>query len=365
MSRTADSPSADARPTPSTVAPDVEIVVTKHVSAETVAADAPTGIVVGHAVAAELPGPHVYKKHSLERPRTVRPNSINWPYAISFLVIHGLALLAFFPYFFSWTGVALAVLGCYLFGTLGINLCYHRLLTHQGFIVPKWLERSLATIGVCCLQDTPARWVATHRLHHQYSDEQPDPHSPLVTFFWGHMGWLLVENSQINTVNHYEKYARDVLRDPYYMAIERNLLWVWINLAHWAAFFLVGFGISYVFDVPDPQTATQFGLSLVVWGVFVRTVLVWHITWSVNSVTHMWGYRNYETDENSRNNILVGLWSNGEGWHNNHHADQRSARHGHRWWELDITWLTVRALELAGLATNVVRPSRRLVDAKA
>ena len=343
---------------------EAEIVVTKHVSAETVAADAPTGIVVGHAVPEDAAGPHVYHRHSLEKPATAT-RSINWPYAISFAVIHGLALLAFFPYFFSWTGVVLALLGCYLFGTLGINLCFHRLLTHQGFVTPKWLERSLATIGVCCLQDTAAGWVATHRLHHQYSDERPDPHSPLVNFFWGHMGWLLVENSQINTVNHYEKYARDVLRDPYYMALERNLLWVWVNLAHWAVFYLIGFVGYYLFSgIPSYAEASQFGLSLVVWGVFVRTVLVWHITWSVNSVTHMWGYRNYETDENSRNNVWVGLWSNGEGWHNNHHADQRSAKHGHKWWEIDVTWITVWALEKAGLATNVVRPSRRLVEAK-
>ena len=96
-------------------------------------------------------------------------------------------------------------------------------------------------------------------------------------------------------------------------------------------------------------------------GVFVRTVLVWHITWAVNSVTHVWGYRNYETDEDSRNNLVVGLISNGEGWHNNHHADPRSARHGHRWWEIDNTWLTIRFLAWLGLATDVVAPSAHLV----
>ena len=96
-----------------------------------------------------------------------------------------------------------------------------------------------------------------------------------------------------------------------------------------------------------------------VWGVFVRTVLTWHITWSVNSFTHVWGYRNYETDDNSRNNWLVGLWANGEGWHNNHHADQRAAAHGHKWWEFDVTWLTIRVLEKVG--TRAERgPSPRL-----
>jgi stearoyl-CoA desaturase (delta-9 desaturase) len=100
----------------------------------------------------------------------------------------------------------------------------------------------------------------------------------------------------------------------------------------------------------------QMGLSALVWGVFVRTVLVWHITWSVNSLTHMWGYRNYETDENSRNNWFVGFVSNGEGWHNNHHADPSSARHGHKWWEFDVTYITIDILRRVGLAWNVLPP---------
>jgi stearoyl-CoA desaturase (delta-9 desaturase) len=340
----------------------VEPVLTKLATAEEAAADIPAGIVTAPA-SAPVWHARLGPDGKLPRPATVDGHTIVWDYTISFVVYHAVACLAFFPYFFSWTGVALIPIGMYAFGTLGINLCYHRLLTHQGFVVPKWLERTFATLGVLCVQDTPAKWVAIHRLHHQYSDEQPDPHSPLVTMFWGHMGWLLVENRQINNLNHYEKYARDVLRDPYYFALERNLLWVWINLASWLFFFAVGFIASYV-DVPDPATATQFGLSLLVWGVFVRTVVVWHVTWSVNSLAHVFGYRNYETDENSRNNWFVGLVSNGEGWHNNHHADQRSAKHGHKWWELDVTWLTVSLLEKLGLAEKIVRPSHRLVDVK-
>ena len=103
--------------------------------------------------------------------------------------------------------------------------------------------------------------------------------------------------------------------------------------------------------------ALQFGASLLIWGVFVRTVLVWHISWSVNSLSHLWGYRNYETDEGSRNNMFVALISNGEGWHNNHHADPRSFRHGHRWFELDIVYLTIRAMASIGLARNLVAPA--------
>ena len=300
--------------------------------------------------------------HAAARPKN-EPVRIAWPYVAGIGGYHLLALLAFLPWLFSWTGVTAAVLGLYVFGTLGINLCYHRLLTHRGFTCPVWLEHALAMLGVCCLQDTPARWVATHRLHHQHSDEQPDPHSPLVTFFWAHMGWLLVENRELKSIMTYERYVRDLLRDPFYLRLERNLLWVWVNLAQWAVYILVGGGLGWVLG--GAAAALQMSASLLVWGVFVRTVAVWHITWSVNSLSHLFGYRSYETGENSRNNWLVALVSNGEGWHNNHHADQRSAAHGHRWWELDITYMTIRVLQCVGLAKEVVGPNERLLGQSA
>jgi stearoyl-CoA desaturase (delta-9 desaturase) len=295
----------------------------------------------------------------LPLPASVRKDKILWPYFVGIVGFHALALLAFVPWLFSWTGVVLALCGLYFFGTLGINLCYHRLLTHKGFVLPKWLEHTFAVLGVCCLQDTPARWVAVHRLHHQNSDEQDDPHSPLVSFLWGHFGWLLVTNQELQRLSMYERYSRDVLRDRFYLNMERHGLWMWINALHWLVFYLAGFGVGWATS-GSVMGGVQFGLSLLVWGVFVRTVLVWHITWSVNSVTHLWGYRNYETDERSRNNVLVGLLSNGEGWHNNHHADPRSAAHGHRWWEFDVTYLTIQALALLGLAKSVVKPNPRI-----
>jgi len=296
-------------------------------------------------------------RERLAAPDTVAWGRVDWPYAGSFAVYHALAVLALVPWLFSWSGVILALLGTYVFGTLGINLCFHRLLTHRSLACPKWLERCLALLGVCCLQDTPAYWVAVHRLHHQHSDDPKDPHSPLVTFLWGHIGWLLVPNHALSRMDLYERYAKDLLVDQFYMNLERRLLWVWINVALWVAFFAAGFGIGWV-ATRELLDGVQLGLSLLVWGVFVRTVLVWHITWSVNSVTHLWGYRSFETDENSRNNILVGIVANGEGWHNNHHAQPRAAAHGHRWWELDVTYLTIRLLQAVNLATDVV-PVRR------
>ena len=217
----------------------------------------------------------------------------------------------------------------------------------------------MAVIAMSCLQETPARWVAIHRRHHQFSDEQPDPHSPLASFFWSHIGWILVHQPELSRLGIYERYAKDILRDRFYVALERYGWLVWINLIQMPLFFAAGFLGGWLAG-QSPDVATQTGLSILLFGVFVRTVLVWHITWAVNSVTHLWGYRSYETDEDSRNNFVVGMISNGEGWHNNHHADPRSARHGHRWWEMDNTWLTIRFLERIGLATNVVPPSAHL-----
>jgi stearoyl-CoA desaturase (delta-9 desaturase) len=227
-----------------------------------------------------------------------------------------------------------------------------------------WLEHFLSILGVCCLQDTPARWVAVHRFHHQHSDEPADPHSPLAGFFWGHMGWLIHGNKDLKRVQLYERFSRDLLYDRFYRNLERRLAWVWVNLAQWVLACAIGFVIG-TFTGAGWADGVQFGLSLLVWGVILRTVVVWHITWSVNSVTHVWGYRNYETGENSKNNIIVGLLANGEGWHNNHHAQPRCAAHGHQWWELDVTWITIRLLRKAGLAWDVVPISEKAAARRA
>ena len=227
------------------------------------------------------------------------------------------------------------------------------MLTHRSFTLPKWLEYTVATLAVCCLQDSPARWVAIHRLHHQHSDDQADPHSPLVSLLWGHVGWIFIKNSSHDRTFHYEHYSRDILRDPYYFWIECKLHWFWIYFAHAVLYYAVGLGVGWAWTGELSQGA-QFGASLLVWGVFLRTVLVWHITWTVNSLGHVFGYQNYKTGDSSRNNLLFALMSNGDGWHNNHHAFQRCAAHGHKWWEFDVTFLTIRLLERLGLATNVV-----------
>ena len=174
------------------------------------------------------------------------------------------------------------------------------------------------------------------------------------------MQWIYTENRELNRLGIFERYAKDILSDKFYVALERGSTWLWVILGSWLAFFAFGFAAGLATG-DTMLEASRIGASVLVWGVFVRTVVVWHITWSVNSVTHLWGYRNYRTNDFSRNNIFIGLISNGEGWHNNHHADPRAACHGHRACEFDVTWLTIRALKGLGLATRVIRPTPRIV----
>jgi stearoyl-CoA desaturase (delta-9 desaturase) len=270
---------------------------------------------------------------------------------------HLLALLACVPWLFSWSGLAWAVGGLYLFGTLGISIGFHRLLTHRGFACPLWLEHGLSVLGVCCCQGGPISWVVVHRMHHQHSDQTTDPHCPRASFFWSHIGWLLVHNPALYSLAIYDRYARTLLRNRFYRWLERPQVWQTIHYAQWAAFLLVG-TVAGALAGGTAVAALQLGLSWLLWGVVVRTVVVWHITWSVNSFSHRWGYRNYDTADDSRNNWLVGLVSSGDGWHNNHHAQPRCVAHGRRWWELDLAYLTVCLWELVGLAWNLVKPNR-------
>jgi fatty-acid desaturase len=289
----------------------------------------------------------------IPRPPSVT-NRVVWRYTLPIVTVHLLALAALVPWLFSWTGVILLVAGIYVYGPLGINIAYHRLLTHRSFKCPLWWEHVMVTIAICCLEDAPGSWVATHRLHHNDSDETLDPHTPRAGFFWSHMGWLLIENRNIRTASAYERFARDVLRDPYYMRLQRTLLQLWIYALHAAVYFIAGMVASWLAG-GDWLARLQFGLSLLVWGVLVRTVCVWHITWSVNSVAHVIGYRTYDTGEGSRNSWPVALFT-AEGWHNNHHIDPASASNWHRWWEIDLIYVLICAMERVGLASDVIRP---------
>ena len=170
------------------------------------------------------------------------------------------------------------------------------------------------------------------------------------------MGWLIQDRPDQNQLGVHLNYAADILRNRFYRFLENA--W-WFGLAVFAAqlaiYFGLGYGAGYLWGM-DQQAGIQFAASITVWGVLVRTVVVWHITWSVNSLGHVFGYRNYSTSENSRNNWLVALLASGEGWHNNHHHDPASASVQHKWWEFDVTYYQILILERLGLATDVIRP---------
>ncbi len=252
--------------------------------------------------------------------------------------LHGGALLAFVPKFFSWSGLGLCFLLHWLTGGIGITLTYHRLLTHRSFAVrPRWLEYVLTAIGCAASEGGPIGWVSDHRRHHAHSDEEGDVHSPNRGFSWAHMFWFMTPDvTSRHTPEYLKKWAPDLYRDP----AQR-----WLDKYH-LIFVLLPIVPLYAFG----------GMSWVVWGFFVRSIFVLHTTWLVNSATHIWGYRSHETRDHSTNLWWVAILTYGEGWHNNHHAFQTSARHGLRWWEIDMTYMAIRFLQLFGMAHSVKLP---------
>jgi stearoyl-CoA desaturase (delta-9 desaturase) len=253
--------------------------------------------------------------------------------------IHALAVFA--PWYFSWSGVTICVFLIWLSGWIGITLCYHRLLTHGSFKTPQWFRYLLTIAGTLAWQGGPVTWVGNHRLHHLHPDTDDDPHSPLHGFSWSHMFWTFRHSPEGKDP---QMVTRDLLRDKGIAFINR-LYWIPQFLLSLMLFFS---GLFY--------KNTETGFSWVAWGIGVRTVIVYHVTWFVNSVGHTWGYRNFHTNDRSKNHWLVAVLSAGEGWHNNHHAQQRSAAHGIRWFEIDLTYRTIKLLSRIGLAWDIVEP---------
>ena len=256
---------------------------------------------------------------------------VNWPVSLTLVVLHAGAIAALFV--FSPRNLAVAAfLLCAATG-LGISMGYHRLHTHRSYKVPLWLEYFLAVCGALTLEGGPIFWVATHRIHHQNSDKPGDPHSPREGGWWAHMGWLLVGESKHNNSGLMGKYAPDLAKHRFYL---------WLNDYHWLPTLVLAAILFWA-----------GGLPMVLWGVCLRVVVGLHVTWLVNSATHMWGYRRFATTDNSRNNWWVALITFGEGWHNNHHAHPTSARHGLAWYELDVSWILISFLKYLGVARGV------------
>lgn len=282
--------------------------------------------------------------------RGIDLSNLDWATVSGIAAMHLGCLAA--PYLFSWTAVVLTVVLMWASGGLGITLGFHRLLTHRSFKCYPWLQYGLTLIGCLAWQGGPVTWVSVHRVHHRHSDEDGDPHTPTHGFAWAHMFWCM---HKIRDDAPEAKAAQDLRRDPVMQWINR---FFWIPQVLLAV--LLATGGYFVARLGIDAGAGAW--SWLIWGICVRTVIVYHGTWFVNSATHTWGYRNFETKDQSTNLWWVALLSFGEGWHNNHHAHQRSAAHGLRWFEFDVTYLTIRLLAALGLAWDVVVPKldRRL-----
>jgi stearoyl-CoA desaturase (delta-9 desaturase) len=263
----------------------------------------------------------------------VLPNrqKLNWLTTVVLVLLHIGAFAALFM--FSWRVLAATAFLYWMTIGLGISMGYHRLHTHRSYRVPRFLEYFFAVCGSLTLEGGPIFWVAVHRIHHQKSDLPGDPHSPRDGVWWSHVGWILFGETNHNNTRMMSKYAPDLAKDPFY---------VWLNNYHWVPLTVLGI-LLYAIG----------GLPLFLWAGCLRVVVGLHSTWLVNSATHLWGRRRFETRDDSRNSWWVALLTFGEGWHNNHHAHPTSARHGLAWYELDHSWILISVLKFFRIAKSV------------
>jgi fatty-acid desaturase len=257
--------------------------------------------------------------------------AINWNTTIFMIIFHAGAIAALFT--FSWKALAATLFLWWLSGSPGIGMGFHRLLTHRGFKTPKAVEYFLTFCGLLTLEGGHINWVVTHRMHHAYADAPGDPHTPRDGGWWAHMGWILRGTAQQHEESMMWRYAPDLMKDRVH---------VWMNRLYFVPLILSGVALLWF-----------GGWTALMWGVFLRVTVGLHATWMVNSVTHMWGTRRFESRDDSTNNLLVALVSFGEGWHNNHHAHPTAARHGLTWYEIDINWWGIRTLQFLGLAKDI------------
>ena len=258
---------------------------------------------------------------------------------------------------FDWLHLGL-FLGMYIISGLGITIGYHRFFAHRAFQTSRLVQAILGVFGSMAVEGSILQWVATHRLHHQHSDKDDDPHSPhlhgqgflnMTRGLWrAHIGWIFEP-----CYSRLWEYVPDLRADRLIRVLSALFpLWVGVGL-------LVPMLIAGI--ITQSWTGALLGL---IWGGLVRVFIVHHITWSINSVCHIWGARPFRTHDESRNNPIFGVLAFGEGWHNNHHAFPTSARHGLRWWQIDISYLIIASMARVGLVWNVRVPAPARIASK-
>jgi stearoyl-CoA desaturase (delta-9 desaturase) len=282
-------------------------------------------------------------KQDLRMGREHQQGRINWITAVVMALFHVGAIAALFC--FSWKNLAVFAVMYFFAINVGIGMSYHRLLTHRGYRVPKWLEYFITACGTMALEGGPIFWVATHRVHHQNSDHEGDPHTPRDGAWWSHAGWIISGRALHSETALLDRYAPDLTRDKGH---------VWLSKYHWLPLALTGIAQLILGAALAPAGHALYGaVCMLLWGTFFRVTLGLHATWLVNSATHLFGSRRFDTKDDSRNSWWVALLTGGEGWHNNHHAYPVSARHGLAWYEFDPNYYGIWLLSKLGLATKV------------
>ena len=260
---------------------------------------------------------------------------LNWIIITWIVALHLAASLVLLPQFFSWSAVLVCVLLHIITGGIGLETGWHRLISHRSFSCPKWVEYCFVFCGTLSAMSSPFDWVGTHRLHHANSDEDGDYHNSRRGFWWSHMVWIFYDHTDLQA--KIPEVTKDIQSDPFYQFCHKYIIPLQIALA--VLLYAIG------------------GLPWVVWGIFFRLVALWHSVWSINSLTHLLGYRNFETKDCSTNLWWLLPITYGTCWHNNHHAFPYSARTGLKWWEIDPSWGFIQLLHSVGLVTKVRVPN--------
>jgi stearoyl-CoA desaturase (Delta-9 desaturase) len=261
-------------------------------------------------------------------PSTWAPNEhINRRSSIPFIALHFLPLLAFVTGV-TWTAVWLAI-GLYFVRMLAITGGYHRYFSHRSYRLKRFPQFVLAFVGTTAAQKGPLWWAAHHRAHHKYADTERDIHSPIRGFWWSHVGWILCDK--------YNETDSDAIKD-----FTKYPELVWLDKHDWIGPWALGIA-CYLFA----------GWSGLLIGFFLSTIVLWHATFCVNSLAHVFGRRVYDTPDTSRNSTIVALITSGEGWHNNHHRYPWAARQGFRWWQVDVTYYVLRLFSFVGIVRDL------------